>query len=236
MGNEGSSTGTSGEKRVTLAEFEVCGLLGRGGFGKVHLVRHASGELYALKALDKRRVVAEKLVEHTRLERDIMGALQSEPFIVHLHYSFQTKRKLYFVLDYMPGGSLHAHLSGYGGPFEEEVARFYAAEIILALDALHKHDLCYRDLKLENVLLDQEGHVRLTDFGLSAKLQPRGRIHSYSGSPAYLAPEILLCVSTFTRVLLSLCRSFSLSNASVVSLAESLPVYRTGSLTAPDCS
>ena len=120
-----------------------------------------------------------------------MGQFIGHPFIVSLHFAFQTEKKLFFVLDYLPGGSLWFALRENCGPFSEEVVKFYAAEILLALAALHSMNVVYRDLKLENILLDSEGHLVLTDFGLSARMKPNKRIVSYSGSPAYLAPEIL---------------------------------------------
>src|SRR3989338_429050 len=120
-----------------------------------------------------------------------MGQFIGHPFIVSLHFAFQTEKKLFFVLDYLPGGSLWYALRENAGPFSEDVVRFYAAEILLALAALHSMNVVYRDLKLENILLDSEGHLVLTDFGLSARMKPNKRIVSYSGSPAYMEPEIL---------------------------------------------
>lgn len=116
----------------------------------------------------------------------------SHPFIVKLNYAFQTPDKLYFVTDFLNGGELFFHLCN-EIRFSEERARFYAAEILLALNHLHENGIIYRDLKPENVLLDSEGHIRITDFGLS-KLGIAGKntqTNTFCGTPEYLAPEII---------------------------------------------
>lgn len=195
MGNSSTSEPNRGPS-VQISDFEVEKLIGVGGFGKVWRVKYKqTGQIYACKVLSKDSLIKQDLVEHTRLERDIMGQFIGHPFIVSLHFAFQTENKLYFVLDYLPGGSLWFHLReavGRGEPFSEDEVRFYAAEILLALAALHSVNIVYRDLKLENILLDESGHLVLTDFGLSARLaSAKKRIVSYSGSPAYIAPEIL---------------------------------------------
>mmetsp|Transcript_1505 Transcript_1505/g.4712 ORF Transcript_1505/g.4712 Transcript_1505/m.4712 type:complete len:710 (-) Transcript_1505:31-2160(-) len=189
---QGQNKGNT-EKQVSLADFEVLDVLGEGSFGKVWRVRETrTGRVLAMKRLLKRRVVDEDLVKHTMTERDIMAALGPHPFIVKLEYAFSTPAALYFVMEYLGGGSLFQHLRDRTEPFDNEGARFYAAEILVALQALHQQGFIYRDLKLENILLDAEGHVRLTDFGLSRRV-PKGRrrVHSFSGSNVYIAPEIL---------------------------------------------
>ena len=115
----------------------------------------------------------------------------NNPFIVKLHYAFQTPEKLYFVIDFLNGGELFWHLRK-DQRFSEERTKFYAAEIVLALECLHKNGIIYRDLKPENVLLDKDGHIKLTDFGLS-KVGMQGDLMSYTfcGTPEYLAPEIV---------------------------------------------
>ncbi|KAL8447074.1 hypothetical protein Emed_004598 [Eimeria media] len=129
-------------------------------------------------------------VQHTRTERAVLEVI-SHPFIVQMHFAFQTPRKLYFVLEYCPGGELFFHLQK-DRKFTESRARFYAAELLLALEHLHKHNVIYRDLKPENVLLDAEGHVRLTDFGLSKSgIADNNSARSICGTPEYIAPEIL---------------------------------------------
>lgn len=116
----------------------------------------------------------------------------NSPFIVKLHYAFQTPERLYFVIDFLNGGELFFHLRK-ATRFNEQRTKFYAAEIILALECLHKNGIIYRDLKPENVILDQCGHLKLTDFGLS-KLQQQAdnMTYTFCGTPEYLAPEIIL--------------------------------------------
>lgn len=143
-----------------------------------------------MKMLRKEHVVKRNQVEHTKTERNVLEAV-SHPFIVNMVYAFQTPKKLYFILEYCPGGELFFHLSR-AARFSEGRCRFYAQEILLAIEYLHSHDIVYRDLKPENVLLDGEGHVKLTDFGLSKEgVSDNFSAKSICGTPEYLAPEIL---------------------------------------------
>jgi serum/glucocorticoid-regulated kinase 2 len=176
--------------KVRLDDFELLKVLGRGSFGKVMQVRKKSdGKVYAMKILKKRAIIARNQVEHTKAERKILQALQ-HPFLMTLRYAFQTKEKLYFVLDYFQGGELFFHLKN-NRRFPEDVARIYVAEIALALGHLHSLSVIYRDLKPENILLDDNGHVCLTDFGLSKDVDPSDKAHTFCGTPEYLAPEIV---------------------------------------------
>lgn len=130
-------------------------------------------------------------MEHTRTERRVLGSVR-HPFIVGLHYAFQTSKKLYFILDYCPGGDMFFHLSRYGC-FPEIMAKFYAAEIALALVHLHELGVIYRDLKPENIMLDKDGHVKLADFGLAKEgiTSDAEGTFTMCGTPEYLPPEIL---------------------------------------------
>mmetsp|Transcript_6799 Transcript_6799/g.11955 ORF Transcript_6799/g.11955 Transcript_6799/m.11955 type:complete len:346 (+) Transcript_6799:63-1100(+) len=176
-----------------LDDFELLKVIGKGSYGKVMLVRHGaedSGQIYAMKMLRKENVIKRNQVEHTKTERNVLEAV-SHPFIVQLHYAFQTPKKLYFVLEYCPGGELFFHLSR-AGRFSEGRTRFYSSEILLAIQYLHILNVIYRDLKPENILLDADGHVKLTDFGLSKEgIQDNFSAKSMCGTPEYLAPEIL---------------------------------------------
>ena len=150
-----------------------------------------TAEMFALKVLKKDNIIKRNQVEHTKTERSVLGYVD-HPFIVGMKMAFQSKTKLYFVLDYCAGGELFFHL-GKLGKFPEPRACFYAAEIVLAISYVHSLDIIYRDLKPENVLLDAKGHIRLTDFGLSKEgiSNSSSGANSFCGTPEYLAPEIL---------------------------------------------
>ena len=175
----------------TLRDFTLLKVIGKGSFGKVMLVRqNQSQHIYAMKVLYKDQVIKRNQVDHTRTERSVMGYVR-HPFIVRLRYAFQSSRKLYLVMDYFAGGELFFHL-GRAGRFSEGRAKFYAAQIICALEYLHSKNVVYRDLKPENVLLDSSGYIALTDFGLSKEnISDNSSAHSFCGTPEYLAPEIL---------------------------------------------
>lgn len=180
-------------QKPVLDDFILMKVIGKGSYGKVMLVRHRdeeAGAYYAMKMLRKENVVMRNQVEHTKTERQVLEVV-SHPFIVNLYYAFQTPKKLYFVLEYCPGGELFFHLSR-AGRFSEKRCRFYASEILLAIDYLHRLNIIYRDLKPENILLDADGHIKLTDFGLSKEgIQDNFSATSICGTPEYLAPEIL---------------------------------------------
>ena len=179
-------------KKPGLDDFEMVRVLGKGSFGKVILCRKKdTRKLYAIKVLKKRHILKKKQVRHARTERSVLEYLD-HPFIVKLHYAFQTGEKLHFVIDYLPGGELFFHL-GKHGRFDERLGRFYSAEIALALGHLHSHKVVYRDLKPENILLDSDGHIKLADFGLSKEqiASSTQGSNSFCGTPEYLAPEVL---------------------------------------------
>lgn len=182
-----------GNENVTLDDFEMLKVIGRGSFGKVMQVRKkgADNTIFAMKILKKKAIIQRNQVEHTLAERKILEALK-HPFLMTLRYAFQTETKLYFVLDYYTGGELFFHLKK-KRRFPEPEARIIVAEVALALGHLHSLDVIYRDLKPENVLLDDRGHVCLTDFGLSKDLGPDSNTaKTFCGTPEYLAPEIVL--------------------------------------------
>jgi len=187
-----SSRNGGSSSKVSLKQFDVLRMIGKGSFGKVLLVRKKNtSQLFAVKILSKPIIVKKQQIEHTRTERRVLASI-SHPFVVCLHYAFQTKDKLYFVLDYCPGGDLFFHLSRCGC-FPEAMVKFYAAEIVLALIHLHEQGIVYRDLKPENIMLDVDGHVKLADFGL-AKEGITSELHgtyTMCGTPEYLPPEIL---------------------------------------------
>ncbi|XP_021952374.1 ribosomal protein S6 kinase beta-1 isoform X1 [Folsomia candida] len=182
--------------RAGLEDFEIKKILGTGGYGKVFQVRKRSGQdcntIFAMKVLKKAPIVLNKKdTAHLKAERNILEAVK-HPFIVDLKYAFQTGGKLYLVMEYLSGGELFIHLER-EGMFLENEACFYLSEIVLALEHLHQLGIIYRDLKPENVLLDVDGHVKLTDFGLCKEQMPEGELtHTFCGTVDYMAPEILM--------------------------------------------
>uniref|UniRef100_A0A4W6G2W6 non-specific serine/threonine protein kinase n=1 Tax=Lates calcarifer TaxID=8187 RepID=A0A4W6G2W6_LATCA len=172
-----------GSEKADPRQFELRKVLGQGSFGKVFLVRKITGpdagQLYAMKVLKKATLKVRDRVR-TKMERDILVEV-NHPFIVKLHYAFQTEGKLYLILDFLRGGDLFTRLSK-EVMFTEEDVKFYLAELALALDHLHGLGIIYRDLKPENILLDEEGHIKLTDFGLT---------YSFCGTVEYMAPEVV---------------------------------------------
>ncbi|XP_008565673.1 PREDICTED: ribosomal protein S6 kinase alpha-4, partial [Galeopterus variegatus] len=188
---------TGHEEKVSVENFELLKVLGTGAYGKVFLVRkaggHDAGKLYAMKVLRKAALIQRtKTQEHTRTERSVLELVRQAPFLVTLHYAFQTDAKLHLILDYVNGGEMFTHLYQ-RQHFKEAEVRVYGGEIVLALEHLHKLGIIYRDLKLENVLLDSEGHIVLTDFGLSKEFltEEKERTYSFCGTIEYMAPEII---------------------------------------------
>lgn len=182
---------TTAGKKVSTNDFDVLNVIGKGSFGKVLMVRKKdTGEVFAMKEMNKEVIERENLLEHTFAEKSILQKI-SHPFVVTLHYAFQTKDRLYLVLDLLSGGELFFHLSQVG-KFDEWRAKFYCAEIGLALGHLHALDIIYRDLKPENCVLDKDGHVCLTDFGLAKVNVREANAQTFCGTPEYLAPEFLL--------------------------------------------
>jgi serine/threonine protein kinase len=175
---------------ISLHDFELVGQLGSGMFGRVQLVRHnATRRTYALKSMNKEAIVQLNQVTHVNSECVLLSTLR-HPFAVELVSSFQDHENIYLVMEAVLGGEIFAHLRRMNS-FSEDIARFYAAEIVLVLEYLHSRAIVYRDLKPENILLAQDGHVKLIDFGFS-KILDNNRTHTMCGTPDYLAPEIIL--------------------------------------------
>uniref|UniRef100_A0A452R7X0 Ribosomal protein S6 kinase n=1 Tax=Ursus americanus TaxID=9643 RepID=A0A452R7X0_URSAM len=183
----------AGSEKADPSQFELLKVLGQGSFGKVFLVRKVtrpdSGHLYAMKVLKKATLKVRDRVR-TKMERDILADV-NHPFVVKLHYAFQTEGKLYLILDFLRGGDLFTRLSK-EVMFTEEDVKFYLAELALGLDHLHSLGIIYRDLKPENILLDEEGHIKLTDFGLSKEaIDHEKKAYSFCGTVEYMAPEVV---------------------------------------------
>ncbi|TPX56019.1 hypothetical protein PhCBS80983_g04854 [Powellomyces hirtus] len=179
-------------KSLKIDDFELLKVIGKGSFGKVMQVRKRdTNRIYAMKILRKSHIVERAEVAHTLAERTVLAKL-NHPFIVPLKFSFQTPDKLYLVLAFVNGGELFHHLQK-EGRFVEDRARFYAAELLCALECLHGYQIIYRDLKPENILLDFTGHIALCDFGLcKLNMKDGNKTNTFCGTPEYLAPELLL--------------------------------------------
>ncbi|OAF69937.1 hypothetical protein A3Q56_02319 [Intoshia linei] len=198
----------------SLDDYERIKTLGTGSFGRVMLVQHKkSSNYYGMKILDKLKIVKLKQIEHTVNEKKILSSMKY-PFIVKLHSHFKDNSNLYIVLEFVSGGEMFSHLRKAGrfrlysknklltGMIKEQLflhaenwynetqSKFYAIQIILAFEYLHYLDLIYRDLKPENLLIDTEGYVKITDFGFAKRV--KGRTWTLCGTPEYLAPEIIL--------------------------------------------
>uniref|UniRef100_A0A6I8RL00 non-specific serine/threonine protein kinase n=1 Tax=Xenopus tropicalis TaxID=8364 RepID=A0A6I8RL00_XENTR len=182
-----------GSEKADQSHFVLLKVLGQGSFGKVFLVRKITppdaNQLYAMKVLKKATLKVRDRVR-TKMERDILADVH-HPFVVRLHYAFQTEGKLYLILDFLRGGDLFTRLSK-EVMFTEEDVKFYLAELALGLDHLHSLGIIYRDLKPENILLDEEGHIKLTDFGLSKEaIDHEKKAYSFCGTVEYMAPEVV---------------------------------------------
>ncbi|XP_036374591.1 rho-associated protein kinase 1 isoform X1 [Megalops cyprinoides] len=177
--------------RMKAEDYEVVKVIGRGAFGEVQLVRHkATRKVYAMKLLSKFEMIKRSDSAFFWEERDIM-AFANSAWVVQLFYAFQDDRYLYMVMEYMPGGDLVNLMSNYDVP--EKWARFYTAEVVLALDGIHSMGFIHRDVKPDNMLLDKAGHLKLADFGTCMKMNKDGmvRCDTAVGTPDYISPEVL---------------------------------------------
>ncbi|XP_065679707.1 protein kinase C iota type isoform X1 [Hydra vulgaris] len=178
--------------RVSLNDFEFIRVIGRGSYAKVMMVRlKKTDRIYAMKVIKKELVNDDEDIDWVQTEKHVFEIASNHPFLVGLHSCFQSKSRLFFVIEFVNGGDLMFHMQRMRR-LEESHARFYAAEICCALNYLHERGIIYRDLKLDNVLLDPDGHIKLTDYGMCKEgLHPGEKTSTFCGTPNYIAPEIL---------------------------------------------
>ena len=172
--------------KVTLRNFKILGLLGIGGFSSVFKVRHILTEkIYAMKVMNKNYIISKKYLHYVVSEFEIMKSLSGFPFVLDLHYCFQSANYLYMIIDYCPNGDF-TNLKSINN------LQLFLAEVILAFEHIHKHNTVYRDLKPENIILDEEGHIKICDFNLAkAGITQEKKATSFCGSPMYLSPEMI---------------------------------------------
>lgn len=177
-------------KGINYSSFDILECLGSGTFGKVFKVKlKQNGNIYAMKIINKKYLIKNQQLRYAVTECNVLKQAQ-HPFIITLHFAFQTPDHLYMILDYCPGGDFSYHIARH--LFEEDEAKFFIAELILAIEHLHNMDIIYRDLKPDNILIDSQGHIKLADFGLAKENVSDNKIaQSFCGSPAYLTPEMV---------------------------------------------
>lgn len=172
------------------SDFRSIAIIGRGSFSKVTLVEYLkTKEPFAIKSLRKDVILDHDQIDNLLLEKKILEELE-HPFLVNMAFSYQTDERINFVLPYLPGGELFTYFRT-SKSFDEEKARFYTSQVALAINHLHGYGIVYRDIKLENILIGEDGYIKIVDFGLSKKIKDGERTFSLCGTPEYLSPEVI---------------------------------------------
>lgn len=175
---------------VKLEDFKLKVVLGRGTFGKVYLAELKQNKiLYAIKSIRKDVLLEYDQVNNTKLEKDILFSCD-HPFLVGMDYLFQSQLRLYFIMPFVKGGELYKVFQKQKR-FTEEIVKFYAAQIAMAIGYLHEQGIAHRDLKLENILIDSDGYLKIIDYGLAKMIGQEELSMSFCGTPEYLAPEMV---------------------------------------------
>jgi atypical protein kinase C iota type len=192
LNNNQTSSSNGNSKTIGLEQFNLLKVIGRGSYAKVFLVEYKkTKKCYAMKVIKKSIVDDDDDIDWVQTEKHVFEQATNHPFLVGLHSCFQTESRLFYVIEYLCGGDLMYHMQR-KRKLPEDHARFYSAEIIIALDFLHNKGIIYRDLKLDNVLLDIDGHIKLTDYGMCKEGLSRGeQTSTFCGTPNYIAPEML---------------------------------------------
>ena len=183
-------TGKINNAKVKLEDFNIISTIGRGSCGKILLVKFKDqNDFYTIKSMRKDQILSENIIENILTEKNILSEGQCE-FLLKLSFFFKSKERIYFVTPFMKGGDLFTKLKK-EGHFSEELVRFYAAQVAIALQNLHEYGMAYRDLKPENILIDEDGYIKLCDFGASVHFQGTKKENSFAGSPEYASPEMI---------------------------------------------
>ena len=176
--------------KVNKDDFDIIKVIGRGYIGKVYLVKYKkNGKYYAMKMMRKDQILSEELKDNILLEKNILMEAQCD-FILSLSFFYQTQERMYFITPFLQGGDLYHKLKT-DFIFDEDLVKFYSAQIAIALQYLHDFGIVYRDLKPENILLDEDGYIKLCDFGASVKLHGTEKDFNFAGSPEYASPEMI---------------------------------------------
>lgn len=196
---EKQSNNENNQKYPIIDDFEVLKVLGHGGFGKVQLVRYKKdGKIYAMKSIRKNHIIQEDLLQHTLTERQALLSL-SHPFILSANYTFQTVDKVFYVSEFIPGGELRTRIT-VDSNFSIDRIRFYGAMLVSAIGFLHEKGIIHRDIKPQNILIDQDGYLRLIDLGLIKNgMLSNSTTSTFCGTSEYMAPEMIECAMGYNK-------------------------------------